>query len=65
MDTTATLVPVMDPTTVSVSVAVDEPAPEPPASHHMRRSIAIFVIGAIICGAAALAFALIAGSLAP
>ena len=65
MDTTATLVPVMDPTTVSVAVAVDGPAPEPPASHHMRRSIAIFVIGAIICGAAALAFALIAGSLAP
>ncbi|HUP75022.1 MAG TPA: serine/threonine-protein kinase [Acidimicrobiales bacterium] len=66
IDTTASLVPVVDPTTIASAVAPAEvPQPPPLARRNGRRSLAIIVVGAIMCGAAALAFALIAGSLAP
>jgi serine/threonine-protein kinase len=69
-DTTATLVSVLDPTAIGSAVAsadepVPEPPPAPPAHRNGRRSFATLVVVAIMCGAAALAFALIAGSLAP
>ena len=73
LDPTATLPPVstrasgrsgrFDPTTLATTAAPVAAAPESqPASHSVRRAIAIIVMSAIILGAAALAFALLAGS---
>ena len=65
MDKTAILAPVVDTTSIANAVApVEAQPPEQATRHNTRRSFAIIVIGAIICGAAALAVALIAGSLA-
>jgi hypothetical protein len=53
----------LDATTVATSAAPIAAAPETqPARHNVRRAIAIIAMSAIILGAAALAFALLAGS---